>query len=233
VVASWSVYIPSCGVHDARSSKRWPNVLETAGCPEGDTVSSRRWNLRKQMRPRRSTLEGSYSSLEEIVFVEFDPGVGQQFPVFLFERRLPVVFLLTLNVLDEAWQILLRTCERSVPFLPVGKPLEDPVLFDPAGRARLNVFNQIGQADGRMQAGENMQVILYPVNAVKVPITVLNNSPDVAEQVRAAVRGEEDRGAVLGGKDNVISDGREGRHPTIIAGSTPCGVVGLSCVRFP
>jgi O-antigen/teichoic acid export membrane protein len=74
-------------------------------------------------------------------------------------------------------------------------------------------------ARSRMQLGlrdllgaprsQNVHVILHTVDAVKMPLAVVDDAPDVAEEVWATVL-VEDRHAVLGGKNDVIGDGRVG-----------------------
>jgi len=74
-----------------------------------------------------------------------------------------------------------------------------------------------------MQAAENVNVIVDAVDAVKMAVAVLDDAPDVAEQVFPAVA-YEDRRAVLGGKHDVVRDGGVGGHGPILNSSTPFGV---------
>ena len=114
-----------------------------------------------------------------------------------------------LDVVNDTVEVAARASECSVSLLPVRESFEHRVLFDPTRRARLDVLHKIGQAHRGVEAGEKMQVILDAINAVKVSVAVSDDSPDIAEKFGAAVRAE-DWGAVLGGKDDVISDRREG-----------------------
>jgi hypothetical protein len=56
-----------------------------------------------------------------------------------------------------------------------------------------------------MQAGEDVDMVLTAVDPVEVAFAVLQDTPDVPEEVLATVR-PEDRLTVLRGKDDVITD---------------------------
>lgn len=57
-----------------------------------------------------------------------------------------------------------------------------------------------------MQTGENVRMILDPIDTVEMPVAISDDSRNVPEQVRAALRLEQNWGAVFGRKYNVISD---------------------------
>src|ERR1051326_4762815 len=73
------------------------------------------------------------------------------------------------------------------------------------GRTHLDVLHEIGQAHSRMQAGENMKMILYAIDAINVSVTIADDAANVAEEFLSAFR-REDTAAVLGRKYNVIGD---------------------------
>ena len=71
------------------------------------------------------------SNLWKIPFINFDAGVAKQLSVFLFERHLTVMVLLTLDVGDKFRLFVKRMREGSISFLPNYKVGKDMVLFDP------------------------------------------------------------------------------------------------------
>jgi hypothetical protein len=70
-----------------------------------------------------------------------------------------------------------------------------------------------------MQAAENVNVILNAVDAVKMAVAVLDDAPDVAEEVFPALLLEDGR-SVFRGKHNVVTDGGVGGHGGILHRST-------------
>ena len=66
-----------------------------------------------------------------------------------------------------------------------------------------------------MQAGEDVKVVFHSVDPIQVAPTVLDNAPDVAEEVVASFLPEHGP-AVLGGKHDVVGDGGIGGHGPIL-----------------
>ena len=147
--------------------------------------------------------------LEQVPLVEFYSGLQEQFPILLFERGLAVMFFLPLDVFDQVVDVALGARKRGVSLLPVRKPFEHRVLFDPERRAGLDVLHEVRQADSGVQASEDVKVILRAVGAVKMATAVLDDAPNVAEELFAAVA-PKNRCAVFGGKDDVVRDGGVG-----------------------
>jgi hypothetical protein len=65
----------------------------------------------------------------------------------------------------------------------------------------------------------------FPIDPVKMSATVFDNSPDVAKQVRAAATFENGN-SIFRRKHDVIGDGGDRRHRTIVPRSTPPGLAG-------
>lgn len=116
-----------------------------------------------------------------------------------------MVFFLHLDVFDEMVSIAPGTRKGSVSFLPVRELRKHSVLLDPVRRPRLDVFDEIRQADRGMKTAQDVQVITSSVDAVKMTLTFLDDSPDVSEQVWATVWMERRR-PLLSRKDDVIAD---------------------------
>ena len=85
------------------------------------------------------------------------------------------------------------------------------MLLRPPAGAGLDVLDQVRQRHRRMQAGQDVNVVFHPVDAVKMAILVLQNTPGVAEQVRTPSR-RQYRRTILRGKDNMIINLGEGGH---------------------
>lgn len=58
---------------------------------------------------------------------------------------------------------------------------------DPARGCKLDVLHQICEWNRRVQAGENVHVVFRPADAIEVALVVLNDSPNVPEQVLAPI----------------------------------------------
>jgi hypothetical protein len=134
------------------------------------------------------------------------PGIQKQFPVLLLERGLAVMLFLSLDVTDQAIQIVLAAGEGAVSLLPVRELVEHGVFLNPKRRAGLDVFDEIGQADGGVQAAEDVKMILHAVDTIKMAVPLLDDAPDVAEEVLPAVA-LEDRRPVSRREDDVIGNG--------------------------
>ena len=147
--------------------------------------------------------------LEHVTFVEFDPSLDKQFPVFLDERRSAVMLFLSLDVFDEALKVALGAGECRVSILPVREVFEDRVALNPEGGARFDVFHKIRQAHRGVQAGEDVYVVLYTVDSVKMTATIVDDAPNIAKQVFPAVA-LENRLPVFGRKHDVVMDGGMG-----------------------
>ena len=81
--------------------------------------------------------------LKHVPFVEFNPRLFQQLPVFLHKGGPAVMLLLSLNVFDQLIDLAPGARKRTVSLLPVGKAFEDRVLLDPKRRASFNVLDEI------------------------------------------------------------------------------------------
>jgi len=146
---------------------------------------------------------------KQIAFVKLDPGFNKQPPVFFLEGYPTVMFFLSLDVLNEPVVITERTRESSIALLPVGKPLEHGILLDPPRGTGLDLLDEIGQADRGMETGEDVKVVLDPIDAIKMAVAVVDDSPDVSKQVGAAAL-VENRRAVFGREHDVIRNGDVG-----------------------
>ena len=113
------------------------------------------------------------------------------------------MFLLILDVFNHRIFVVVRNCKRAVAVLPMRELGENFFLFDPFAGAGLDVLDQIRQRDGRMQAGQDVEVVLDAIDPVKMAVTVINDAPDVAEEVLAVVLLQHGR-AVFRGKHAVV-----------------------------
>ena len=120
-----------------------------------------------------------------------------------------MVLFLVLDVFDQTVNLALRASERPVALLPMGESLENLLLFNPKRGARFNLLDKVGEADGGMKAGENMQVVIHAVDAIKVTLAISDDPGDVAKEVFTAVL-RKGRRSVLRGKNDVVADGRVG-----------------------
>jgi hypothetical protein len=75
---------------------------------------------------------------------------------------------------------------RNLP--PVREFLEDCLVLDPVRGPGFDLLNEIGQADGGMEAGEYVNVIIHAVDAIKVALAVSDDARDVTKEVFAAIR---------------------------------------------
>ena len=76
-------------------------------------------------------------------------------------------------------------------------------------RPRLDLFHEIGQADGGMKAGENVQVVCHAVDAIEVASAFPDDTPDVTKEVFATIWRER-VDSILRGKHNMVGDGGVG-----------------------
>jgi len=87
----------------------------------------------------------------------------------------------------------------------------------------LDLFDQVSQANGRMQAGEQVKMVLRAVDAVKMAAPVFQDAPDVSEETLALGRHQR-RHAVFRRKDDVVVNLGVGGHGL---GSTWCDPFGV------
>jgi len=115
------------------------------------------------------------------------------------------MLLLSPDVFDQIIDVAPGARKRGVSLLPVRKAFEHRVILDPMRRASFDVLHKIRQADGGVQAADDVKVVLHTIDTVKVAVAVLDDAPNVAEGVFAAVR-PEGRLTVLCGEDDVIAN---------------------------
>jgi len=103
----------------------------------------------------------------------------------------------------------LEHVKASYPSCQCEKFFEHRVVLDPERRPSLDLFHEIRQADRGVQASEDVEMICHTVDAVKMATAVLDDAPNVAEELFAAVA-VENGCPVLGRKHDVVRDGGVG-----------------------
>jgi hypothetical protein len=96
--------------------------------------------------------------LPEIPIIECDAVCFQKSKVLFLERLRSMVLLLISDVFDHCIAAGPADRERSVPFLPVEAALTDYIV-NPCRRAPLEISQHIGDAVGRFQSCEEMNVV--------------------------------------------------------------------------
>ncbi len=133
------------------------------------------------------------------------------------------MFLLIFDVFNQCAFFLDRQRKGSIAVLPMSKVKKHLILLDPTRASDFDVLHEVAQSQAWMQAGENMNVIFNTVDAIKMGVLVLDNSPDVFVELRPTVS-EKSSFPVLGRKDDVIEDLGVGRRTALAEDSTPPGL---------
>lgn len=121
------------------------------------------------------------------------------------------MFFLPFDVFNHRVFVTVRDRECAVTLLPMIEAGENVVLFNPTAGADFDVFYQIGQRNGGMNLGQNMDMIFHAADSVKMAIFIFQNAPGVAEKVITFV-GEEHTLPVLRREDDVVINLGERGH---------------------
>ena len=134
------------------------------------------------------------------------------------------MFDLALDVFDQGVSVPPRAGERAVALLPAFELGKDPLLLDPHAGRDLEIFHQTSQRDHWMERGEDVDVILHAADAVEMAVLVLQDAPEVAEQIVAA-GSVQNPASVLCREDEMVEDLGVGGHGD--GGFNSSGMVGL------
>ena len=141
----------------------------------------------------------------QIPFIELKSILYEQLSQFIAERNFAVMLLLAFNVFDYGIFVPVRDGEYAVTVLPMCEVGKHGVLFDPTAGAYFDLLHQIRQANRRMQAGQDVNVVFNTVDPVEMTVLIFQYAPDVTKQLFSFV-GRQDRDAVLGREDDVVID---------------------------
>src|SRR2546421_8334469 len=121
-------------------------------------------------RKSNPALKGPHpgTRLYQITFINLYPMSYQQLPQFLTKRYIAVMFLLVFDVFDQRVLVVVGNGERAVTILPMPERREHCALLDPFIRADFDFFDQVRNANPRMDSGQDMHVILNSVDAIEM-----------------------------------------------------------------
>ena len=128
----------------------------------------------------------------------------------LFPKRFQsMMFLLIRNVLLHASPRRRADGEGAVSFLPDESSVFDLFVY-PDRRCLLQLPHEVGEAMGRLQSDEKMNMVLHPANTLAKASETVHGSTEIFMQP-VAPGGLDDGSPVLGGKDEMVVQGEEGR----------------------
>lgn len=105
--------------------------------------------------------------------------MGPQQPFeFLIEALFPMVLFLTVDVPSNGRGSRVAHSEYAVSRLPTEPTIEG--LADPPGRCALDVLDQLRRSQGRLQAYQQMHVVMHATDTEKHAIQLLHDTTDVA-----------------------------------------------------
>ena len=147
-----------------------------------------------------------------------------EFAVFVLVRLLPVMLLLPGDVGLDRLDTGLANRKRAIAVLPIERREFRAFGFDPFGRALLEFFDDIRDGLSASQAKQDVDMICGAVTGAHRRLEVSQDAGVVLSQFRFDF-GANQWFAVLGAKDEMHIDGREGlRHGVRSEGiSTPMG----------
>ena len=182
----------------ATGSSEAPKAPSRVAVRERSERTERRRGKGKAPKGPRPTTERNL----DVSWVERD-SVRLQHRFELFpETPSPMMLGLAVDIRDDPFGRRRADRECGIPILPVETPLTNlPV--NPLRRNRLDLAEDISDAMGRIQARKEMDVVVDSAYAQRHATKRINTAAEESMQVRNP-RLLNHRGAVLGGKDDVI-----------------------------
>lgn len=104
--------------------------------------------------------------LREVIRFPCQAGLFHQVLEFADKIPLPMMLFLPFDVSDKPLFFLDGMGEGSVAFLPIIKFGKHPFSLDPRGTGGLDFLDQIGQRNGGMKGGENVDMVLHSANLI-------------------------------------------------------------------
>src|SRR5260370_18197834 len=141
-------------------------------------------------------------SLPQIPLVPFHSIFLEKCAELILKRLLPVMHLLTVDVIDQRTQVRRPNRERGVAPLPRELRQVGRLGFKPLGRGRFKFFDQLSYVCRAGQANGKMNVVRDSTNAKAFTFGIASNSSKVRIECRTNRRTKEG-GAVFCAEDHV------------------------------
>lgn len=145
---------------------------------------------------------GKNELVPDVAFVVSDTIFFKERAVFFLKSARPMVFLLSVYVVEQLVTLGWADGKCAVTALPGEGGQHGRLRFDPSGGGRFQGFNQSGHGDGAGEADGEMNVISDTTDTEAFAISIARNRREITVERRTNFRAEE-RHPVFGAENDV------------------------------